>query len=134
MIVVDTNLLVYLTLGGTSAQAARRAFRRDPDWAAPSLWRSEFRSACLGPMRSGALSFEDAILAFHEAEALVYDREFDVESASVLPLALSSGCSAYDCEFVALAKDLGVSLVTADRALVAAFPDLAVPLDRFARR
>jgi predicted nucleic acid-binding protein len=134
VIVVDTNLLVYLALGGEHAQKARRAYRRDPDWAVPPLWRSEFRSACLRPMRKGHLSPEDAILAFHEAEALLYDREFDVESALVLGLALSSACSAYDCEFVALARDLGVPLVTSDGGLIAAFPDTAVPLDRFARR
>jgi predicted nucleic acid-binding protein len=46
----------------------------------------------------------------------------------VLTLALESGCSAYDCEFVALAKQLGVKLVTEDAKLRRAFPRWTVGL------
>jgi predicted nucleic acid-binding protein len=48
-----------------------------------------------------------------------------------LQLAAESGCSAYDCEFVALARDLEVPLVTADRQLLAAFPSTAVSPEAF---
>lgn len=48
------------------------------------------------------------------------------DGAAVLTLALDSGCSAYDCEFVWLARELGVPLVTADREVRNAFPRLAV--------
>jgi len=51
-----------------------------------------------------------------------------VHSEDVLRLAASSGCSAYDCKFVAAAQQLGVRLITADQALLTAFPDLAQPL------
>ena len=44
-----------------------------------------------------------------------------VDSATVLALAASSNCSAYDCEFVALADYLDVPLVTADRKLKTRF-------------
>lgn len=40
-------------------------------------------------------------------------------------------CSAYDCEFVWLVRDLRVPLVTADRQLIGAFPDTTVPADVF---
>ena len=46
----------------------------------------------------------------------------------MLALAQSSSCSAYDCEFVGLAQQLGVRLVTADRKLRRAFPDLTTAL------
>ena len=134
MIVVDTNILAYLVLGGEQAPRARRALRRDADWAAPPLWRSEFRSVCLGPLRKGELSPEDALLAFQEAEGLIDDREFDAETSLVFSLALSSGCTAYDCEFVALARDLRAPLVTSDRQVLDAFPETAVSLEAFARR
>ena len=39
----------------------------------------------------------------------------------------TSHCSAYDCEFVALALELEVPLVTADRQLLRSFPRIAVP-------
>jgi predicted nucleic acid-binding protein len=46
----------------------------------------------------------------------------------VMSLALESGCSAYDCEYVALARLLSVPLVTEDRQLLAAVADIARPL------
>ena len=54
-----------------------------------------------------------------------------VASEQMLQLATSSRCSAYDCEFVAAAQQLGVPLVNEDRAILAAFPHLARSLDQF---
>jgi hypothetical protein len=63
-----------------------------------------------------------------EAEDLMSGAEYDVDSPSVLGLAEASGCSAYDCEYVALAKKLGVRLVTLDQQIIRAFPEVAVAL------
>jgi len=49
----------------------------------------------------------------------------------VLSLVHSSGCSAYDCEFVNLAKDLGVLLVTQDQKVLHNFPETAISMGRF---
>ena len=46
----------------------------------------------------------------------------------MLELVRDSDCSAYDCEFVALAMTLGVELVTMDAKLLKAFPKYAVAL------
>jgi predicted nucleic acid-binding protein len=46
----------------------------------------------------------------------------------VLELVKESHCSAYDCEFVALAETLGVTVVTMDAKLIKAFPTIAEPL------
>jgi len=51
-----------------------------------------------------------------------------VSSEQVLALASSSRCSAYDCEFVAAAQQLGVPLFTEDQMILSAFPDQARPL------
>ena len=83
-------------------------------------------------VRGGRLAIGEARRLQAEAERLLAGGEYAVASADVLELAAASGCSAYDCEFVALARDLAVPLVTVDRELLAAFPDHAVPLERFA--
>jgi predicted nucleic acid-binding protein len=66
------------------------------------------------------------------AEVQLEGREYSVDSARVLSLAQRSGCSAYDCEFVALAEDLGARLVSNDGAVLRAFRTVAVPLRGFA--
>ncbi len=58
-------------------------------------------------------------------------REYTVVSHKVLQLAGQSGCSAYDCEFVSLAMDLEIPLVTSDRQILRAFPKVAVSPEGF---
>jgi predicted nucleic acid-binding protein len=134
VIVVDANVLVYLFVPGRHTAAAERAMRRDPRWVAPALWRSEFRNALLGVVRQGVLAPDDAVQMLREAEGCMRGGEYAVVSEHVFHLAVRSGCSAYDCEYVAVAQDLGVALVTSDRQLIAAFPGTATALASFARR
>ena len=63
-----------------------------------------------------------------EAESLLEGLAFEVESLAVLQLVSVSDCSAYDCEFVALAVQLDSRLVTMDRKLLRAFPERAIAL------
>jgi predicted nucleic acid-binding protein len=128
MIVVDSNILAYLYLPCEFTQSAERLFSEDPDWVAPVLWRSEFRNILAGYLRRETLSFEQAYCLQREAESLLSGGEYEVDSFEVLQLVRESDCSAYDCEFVALAKHLGVRLFTMDKKLLRAFPDCAVPL------
>ena len=132
MIVVDTNVVAYLWLPGDFTAAAERLLAEDGDWAVPLLWRSEFRSVLMGAVRRRTLSLSRANAIALAAETQLRDREFSVETAHVLALANRSGCSPYDCEFVALAEDLDARLVTNDAAVVRAFPEIALPLQRFA--
>ena len=131
MIVVDTNLLVYLHVEGEHTARAERILRKDAAWAAPLLWRSEFRNMLAGLVRGRALRIEEAVVIVRQAEQAMAGREYSVVSHEVLQLAARSGCSAYDCEFVALAEDLGASLVTSDRRILKAFPSVAVAPARF---
>ncbi len=129
MIVVDTNVLAYLWLPGPRAAAAEKLLRADSDWNAPLLWRSEFRSILAGCLRRGDMKFEEALRIAADAEEQMSGREFDVPSADVLRLVQNSTCSAYDCEFVALAQELDVPLVTSDKAILRAFPSVARALE-----
>lgn len=124
MIVVDTNVVAYLLLRGPQTAAAEALLEAQPTWAAPPLWRSEWRNVLCGYLRRGSLSLEQVIALQEQAETLVIGHEEPVQSQAVLRLAASSGCSAYDCEFVAVAQQLDAPLVTADRALLKAFPAL----------
>ena len=128
MIVVDSNVFAYLNLPGDYTDQAEALLEHDADWAAPLLWRSEFRNILAGYMRRKTLTFEAARELQLEAESLLAGGEHEVDSRLVLELVRDSGCSAYDCEFVALAMTLGVKLVTMDAKLLKAFPRYAVAL------
>ena len=130
MIVVDTNVLAYLYLPGQYTDHAERLLQREPEWVAPVLWRSEFRNILASYMRQRVLTFEQARDLQAEAEDLMAGAEFEVDSPHVLELARDSACSAYDCEFVALAMKLGTKLHTMDRKILRAFPEHATALLR----
>jgi predicted nucleic acid-binding protein len=128
VIVVDSNVVAYLYLPGEHTAKAEALLERDPDWAAPVLWRSEFRNILAGYLRRKTLTFDQACSLQGEAEDLLAGAEFDVDSKAVLELVRDSSCSAYDCEFVALADRLQVKLVTMDAKLLKSFPKRAVSL------
>jgi predicted nucleic acid-binding protein len=128
MIVVDSNVLAYLYLPGEYTAAAEALLEQDSDWAAPILWRSEFRNILAGYMRRKAITFEQAYSLQREAESLLEGAEFEVESLAVLELVRDSDCSAYDCEFIALAMSLDTIMVTMDKKLLRAFPKRAIAL------
>jgi predicted nucleic acid-binding protein len=131
VIVADVNLVAYLLLEGVHTEASQSVLARDPEWAAPLLWRSEWRNVLAGYLRRGQLDLPEVMERLALAEALLRGREFAVESERVIELVQRSSLSAYDCEYVALADQLGVPLVTNDARLVAAFPGRAVALGDF---
>lgn len=128
MIVVDTNVVAYLYLPGDHTAKAESLLARDEHWAAPLLWRSEFRNILAGYLRRDILAFPAAQQLQEEAEGLLAGSEYEVDSRLVLELVRDSDCSAYDCEFVALAMMLSVKFVTMDAKLRKAFPKNVVTL------
>ena len=128
MIVVDSNVLAYLYLPGEYTADAEALLEQDSDWAAPILWRSEFRNILAGYLRRKAITFEQANSLQREAESLLEGAEFELESLAVLELVRDSDCSAYDCEFIALAMKLDTKLITMDKKLLRAFPKRAIAL------
>jgi len=131
VIVVDTNIISYLYLSGERSQQAEQLLSLDPHWCAPVLWRSEFRSVLSQYLRQNLLTIEDVLLILEQAEDLLRDHEYEVPSAHIMQMVNSSNCSAYDCEFAALAGYLGIPLITADKELLREFPKIAKSLDSF---
>ena len=131
MTVVETNILGYLYLTSAKSTLSERALRKDPVWAAPLLWRSEMRNVLALYLRKGLLSLDDARQIMGAATELMQGQEYEVTSNQVLELASASTCSAYGCEFVALARDLNLPVVSVDRQILKDFPDTAISLETF---
>lgn len=102
-------------------------------WGAPTLWRSELRTVLLQYVRAVAedhpgatLTLTDARRKMNVAETLIGERTFSVDSDAVLSTADETGLSAYDSEHVVLAREMEVSLLTTDGAILRNVPDVAV--------
>ncbi len=128
MIVVDTNILAYRWLPSPRTAEIEALIRHDPQWAAPLLWRSEFRNVLAGCIRTGKLSPADAERATHHAAGCLLGGEHALSDHAVLELVARTKCTAYNCEYAALAISLGTVLVTEDKALLAALPKVCHPL------
>ncbi|MGE0772621.1 MAG: type II toxin-antitoxin system VapC family toxin [Cyclobacteriaceae bacterium] len=131
MIVVDTNTLVYFWAPSERKSTIDALFVADPNWMAPLLWRSEFRNALAAHLRSGIFSLDQILLITKKAEELMLGREMDVKSVDVMRLVSASKCTAYDCEFVALALELDTLLVTQDKKVLREFRSVAVTAEDF---
>jgi len=129
MIVVDTNIISYLYISGERSRQVERLLSVDSHWSAPVLWRSEFRSVLGRYLRGNYLSLEEVLHIIQQAEQLLSENEYEVPSAHIMQLVNSSKCSAYDCEFVALAQYLDVPLITADKTILREFPGIAKSID-----
>ncbi len=126
MIAVDTNIVVSLLLRGEVHAQVERIVARDAAWSVPLLWRSEFRNVLVTYLRQGRIDFEGAVSAAEIAASLVADREHVPQSADVIRTAQETGLSAYDSEYVVVARQLGVPLITLDQAILRAVPDLGL--------
>lgn len=132
MIVVDTNVLVYYYVQGDHTSDAAAVHEKNPVWVAPFLWRSEFCNTMMLYLRQELLTLSRVMRITQAAESRMQGNEFHIALNDVYRLAAASSCSAYDCEFVALARTLQVPLVTADRQVLRDFPETAVSLQDFA--
>ena len=131
MIVVDTNVIAYLHVSGEYSAQAEQARRKDPNWVAPLLWRSEMRNVLALYLRRRLLTLSEVRRIMDEAQEMMEGHEYEVASFRVFEEVARGTCSAYDCEYVALARLLGVRFVTCDKKILSQFPDMATALKNF---
>ena len=131
MIVVDTNIISYLHISGERSQQSENLLSSDSNWVAPILWRSKFRKVLTQYLRKNLLNLDEILLIIQQAEKLLTDHEYEVSSAHIMQFVRSSQCSAYDCEFIALAQYLDVPLITADKTILREFPEIAKTVESY---
>jgi predicted nucleic acid-binding protein len=118
VIVVDASVLTDVLAYG-AASRARALLSEDPAWAAPEHLTVEVFSAIRGLAAGGRISQAEALLALHDLVTLEVD-SVPVAQLTELMWELRHAMSGYDAAYVALARQRGLTLVTADRRLAAA--------------
>lgn len=132
MIVADTNLIVYLFITGDQTSLAQKVLDKDPSWIVPPLWQSEFRNVLAAYIRRG-MTLRQAKGIMESALQTLEDRQVIPSNEEILELINDSNCTAYDCEFIAIAKQVNIKLVTADQQLLKQFPNYAISLEEFVK-
>ena len=84
MIIADTNLLSYLYFDSLHSEEVSLIHEKDPDWACPVLWRSEFVSVVSLYLRKKIITYKEGLDAIDFARRTVGEREFSVSQYAVL--------------------------------------------------
>lgn len=134
MIVADTNLVAQLILKLDQTETAQDIYRRDPEWVMPELWRHEFLNVLASYLRFDHVQPERLALAWQSANVLFADSARQPDMLNALRLAGERNVSAYDAQYLALAQSLSLPLVTEDRKLRQAAPDLTLSMQDFLER
>ncbi len=126
MIVVDTNVITHFMITSYRTEVCERVYKHDPHWITPKLWLSEFRNVLAIYVRKEIISYSKSFELLEFAEVLFEGNSYDVKSSVIMKHVQKSTCSAYDLEFVCLAIEAGVKLVTMDKQILREFPSVAV--------
>lgn len=130
MMVVDANILASLVLPTESAEFAEALYHLDPEWIAPSVITSELMSVLVKSVRARTLTLDDAVRSLQLALDMLSEHRVAPDPALVMRLAEQTGCSTYDCEYVAVAEMCDCTLVTYDARVRRAFPGRAMHPER----
>ena len=129
MIVVDASVLVGLAFNRDAYHAdALAARQRDPDWQAPTLIRSEIRNVGRGYLRNGE-AFGTVGAAIKAGSSAVTSHAMGDDE--VMQVVKDGHLTAYDAEYVALARRLGCRLVTTDTDILEHYSDESISLADF---
>ncbi|MCC7010373.1 MAG: type II toxin-antitoxin system VapC family toxin [Acidobacteria bacterium] len=125
--VIDTNVIAYLLLGTEAfVDEARLCFEHVATPLAPAHWEAELTNVLWMATRAGVLAPGDAPARLGLARRLGIE---SVATATLLQGALlrsiDSGVTVYDTLFVELAARTASPLVTFDKTVLKAFPELA---------
>lgn len=127
-VVVDTNVVAYLLLGTEAfVDEVKACFTTVSNPIAPVHWEAELTNVVWMAVRSGILPPAEGSVRLGLA------RRLGIESVNTATLcqgallrSVTSGIAVYDTLFVELAARAACPLVTFDKAVIRAFPDIAI--------
>ena len=134
MLVVDANVVAFAFIAGEKTEAARALKDRDPDWRLPRIWREEFANVLAVQVRARRIRRDAALTLYAEALSSLLPGETEADPVLALEIATDLRISAYDAQYLALARQLGSPLASEDSGLRAADPSRVISLAEASRR
>lgn len=131
MIVVDANILLYAMIECDATPLTQELKNKDPDWRAPPLLIHEVLNVLVTQERRGTLALDQCRELLRGATAFMGAASIAVDVELALAIAVRHRITGYDAQYVALAQQLDVILVTEDRKLREAAPGIALSLSEY---
>jgi predicted nucleic acid-binding protein len=98
------------------------------------LWHHEFLNVLASYHRFDRVPLTRLLPAWSTARALFDDSTHRIDMPQALRIAGERNITAYDAQFVTLAQDRRAPLITHDRRLLRAVPDLALTARQYLER
>jgi predicted nucleic acid-binding protein len=131
MIVVDANVIAYRFIEGEKTNLACRVQEKDSTWMVPLLWRHEFLNVLATVTRARIIDIAEARTIWHNAVQILSNSEHQVNYEQALRCAVDLQISAYDAQYIILARMLNCLVITEDARLRKTFPDTAISMRSF---
>jgi predicted nucleic acid-binding protein len=131
MIVIDANILIYALIECDNSRLIPQLRAKDADWRTTELCRHETLNVLATYQRRGILTLEQCQELLNHANRFITHAQCEVNFAAALEIAAKHGISGYDAQYVALAASLSVPLISEDRKLQQAMPDVVISMQQF---
>lgn len=131
MIVVDANVIAYRFIAGEKTGLSCQVQEKDAEWVVPALWRHEFLNVLATAARAGIIDTVEACTIWRSAFRILGNNEQAVNYEKSLCCAVDSRISAYDAQYITLARTLNCLCITEDARLHKTFPKEAISMRAF---
>lgn len=128
MLVVDTNIIALFYIHGACTERVQELHRSDSLWRTDPLALVEFSNILATYQRARYLTTNQARMCLAEAERFLRPHYLQVTHETSLTIAIRYGVTTYEARFLAPAMHLNTRLVTEDKKLRDAAPNLTQSL------
>ena len=129
-ILVDANIVVYLLLKSDKTEMARQLFEQSSRWVSESFMPIELTSAFITAVRIKENTEKQAAFYMEHAHELFPSINLlKANHYRAMEMAMKYKVSAYDARYLVIARELDTRLVTNDKPLRKAAPELTMSLD-----
>lgn len=131
MIVIDANILIYALIECDNSRLIPQLREKDADWRTTELCRHEILNVLTTYQRRGVLSLAQCRELLSYANQFLAQAQCEVNFAASLDTAAKHGISGYDAQYVALATNLSIPLISEDRKVRQAVPEIVMSMQQF---
>ncbi|KAB2639892.1 MAG: type II toxin-antitoxin system VapC family toxin [Verrucomicrobia bacterium] len=128
MIVVDSSVISFLFLEGELTESVKELHRIDSEWITPPILNHEMLNilAVVGTADQAVAPMEEI---WRDLRALLGSRQQVPDPLRSLHLAIELKISGYEAQYVALAQQLNMPLVTEEQRLLEQLPALCLSIE-----